>query len=499
MGSRLESSGSKMSQKMENNFSVTFDRATVKISDKIWNFTLHLVKKVLENVGMDEGEWLLKMPHRVRKKGLEKFQALRLVDYGTLKAVRVRCKPRGNETCFEYTLVPPVGIDINLLFNLLQRVHPRTLEIHDTLAMAAATYYPETREISKFSLRPLPPLPPKTDWTVGGRLSPQAEISKEKPKSENQFNKKEILSDVTPKQSQIDLKLKNTPSVEEEKTTSNGIEKISSLAIKEAILFSDQEVMDRALIAISFVSEGGYAKKSLASESMINNLEINNFIKKYGVSYKSVPGAMRALTMGLKKNNYIEQIYYGMGSESVRGYELTEKGIKRICALKKFLCENLIQKMNHNWSADVEENFSDKSEATSRAISDIESSQEIESSQVEKYSKLESLVASLKESNDQIVDANSFIENLNSEKNDLAAELFGVDLAIQEQNKIKEEIERRINKFKEKQKEIKKQIEVKEKEIEDWRLYLVPYVEEKDRLKKEIEKLANLVGIGLQS
>lgn len=526
-------------------FAVEFDRASVKISDKIWNLTLGLVRKVLENAGLDEGGWYLKVPHRVRKKGHERFKVLRLDDRVGAKGIRIRCKPQGNETSFEYTLVPPEGINLNDLFILLQRVNPKTLEIHDTLALKAAIEsteyrgidFPVTRAIVDNIYRKIKSEPEKIT-----NLSPADSSSAADPvdapvkaadapvdanEAASRFNPPRPFNSPRPKPLEWVRAQKKTDENKEESISlkeiarnispvEDKIEKIHSLALTEPTLLGDQEVLDRALVAMSFVTTEGYCARLDASNSIIKNLDILNFIENVSQgAYNAIESAMRSLTMALRKNNYIERVYYGK-SEGVRGYKFTPKAEKRIIALQKFLDDNILSQINPSWSkftkqeefiedsgqneTDVEITETPNKDISPMSVRDVSSEAVREAeAETEHYSRLESLISELRDLNDQIVEADGFINNLNSEKTDLQAELYGIEKAIEEQIRCKEEIEKRINKFQEKQKEMKDQIENKEREILDWQRFQLPCVTEKDKIKKQMENLANDLGIGLRA
>lgn len=501
---------------------------------------MNLVKKVLENAGMDEGEWYLRLPHRIRKKGNERFKAIRQDHNGKVRGVRIRCKPAGNDTSFEYTLVPPSDVDTDTLFSLLSRVHPKNLDIYDTLAMKAAIQYPEIRELAGtkpiFPLRrhnrsteeasaeisQRPDTKKDTELEVGTTekqtlkaicsefATPVERLKawKERSESEDEFCPETgTVCDGTVIGADADgvyVALPGgaggiipTPNVDKIKNSDSNIEKISSLALTEPILLSDQEAMDRALIAIAFVSQNGYAKRTAASNSIIQNLEILNFIEKISKGgYVSVEGAMRALTMALRKNNYIERVHCSPKTDAVKGYKITHKGEKRILALKKFLSNEILHKINHDWVKFTDDN-EESIELIENTIEDSKQENPIVENEIEHYEKLEALISALKDANNQIVEANGFIDNLNSEKTDLSVELFGIEKAIEEQIKCKEEIEKRISKLQGKKEEIKNKVGEKQKEIEDWRMYQGPYMTEKDKIKKQIETLAGSVGIGV--
>lgn len=97
--------------------------------------TVNLVKNLLERLSYS-GTWTMICQRRAKKRVEETFRALRLEQNG----IRIRCKPGGNETCYEYVLMPPheTTQSNDQLLQQLQRVHPRRLEIPDVPSMTVS-------------------------------------------------------------------------------------------------------------------------------------------------------------------------------------------------------------------------------------------------------------------------------------------------------------------------------------------------------------------------
>lgn len=455
-------------------FSLSFERSSLKITDKkVGNPTMAIVRRVLENAGMNEGEWRLRNPHRIRQKRCERFKVIRLDHSAGSKGIRIKCKPGGNDTSFEYTLVPPPEVDMNVLYHALERVHPNTLEIHDTVALAAAIFHPELRESG------VPPLVRPKVMPVGS--------------SESNDMPKEHCSLVN--DSDVETQTNEKPvsaAVIAQAIEQKAVNKISDLRLDEPAEMNDQEVLDKALIALSFVMENGYARKNPASTAIIENLGMDNFTKNIsGGTYASVPGAMRALTMALRAGQFLERVYCnsenGGFTDQIRGYKITFKGEKRINALKPFLADNLIAKMRPNWSRGGSvEDISDSCEKTSESLENQQKTDKIQELTNEELSKLKSWITSLEEANVQIQEVNIVIENLDAEKSDLDINIAGISAVRAQYLKQKEEIDSAIAKLDEKEKEIKEQIAKKDSEIKDWLKFKSPYVEEKEKLELQI-------------
>jgi hypothetical protein len=472
-------------------FSLSFERSSLKISDKkVGNPTMAIVRRVLENAGMNEGEWKLRIPHRIRQKRCERFKAIRLDYSAGSKGIRIRCKPGGNDTSFEYTLVPPPEVDMNVLYHALERVHPNSLEIHDTVALAAAIFHPELREAGIFIANSA--LHQKKLSIVEEKSEPhQAEIEAEIEAEIGRWAscdltaKAEIGAEVEPE----------SFATIAEAVEQKAVNKISDLRLDEPADMDDQEVLDKALIALSFVMENGYARKNPASSAIIENLDVDNFTRNIsGGKYASIPGAMRALTMALRAGQFLDRVYCSSGNggftDQIRGYKITSKGEKRINALKPFLAENLIAKMRPNWArGGYAEQIQESQEEIAEPLQSQQITEETDKIQQltnEELSRLKSWIASLEEANVQIQEVNIVIENLTAEKSDLDINVAGISAVRAQHLKQKEEIDAAMAKLDEKEKEIKEQMAKKDSEIKDWLKFKSPYVEEKEKLELQI-------------
>jgi hypothetical protein len=123
----------------ENHVEVLFDDNIKIIDHKLVNATLGMVRGVLEGACLfGEGTWVLKDSRRIRKKGRERFRAIRLESKYGSKSIRIWCRPMGNDTSFEYSLVPPQETDIEMAYSLLLRVNPITMKIPESTDLPGA-------------------------------------------------------------------------------------------------------------------------------------------------------------------------------------------------------------------------------------------------------------------------------------------------------------------------------------------------------------------------
>lgn len=434
-------------------FRIVFDNIFRRLERKISGATMELVGTLLKNAGLDEGEWILKDSHRIKKKGRERFHVIRVESRSGAKSVRVWCKPRGNDSCFEYSLVPPAGIDADDVFHILKRANPVTLEVAESPTLPGVF------------LSHVIDAPPKL--AIPERT--QAVEVKEEPPAAEEAPEEEI----------------NVPAPLGENRPAGGLIKPQetniefSLAVDEPCLLSDQEVMDKALLAISFVSVDGYAKKIEASNSIIKNLKIREFVENIsGGTYTSVEGAMRALTMALSnRGHYIQKLHYPSG-EGVRGYKLTAKAERRILALR----EKYGIAGGHVKVVDVSEPNGGEEEG----ITHSEASEELNRFESGDLDRLQALIKECKEAENHIREVDAVIINLDAEISDLQIDMEALDLAERERLRQIEELNRDIERIRAKKGPIAESMNQKRLDREGWERDKAPVAAKKSEIEMEI-------------
>lgn len=116
---------------------IVFDNSIKRSEKKVVNPTRALMTAILEEAGFD-GVWGLKDSRRIKKKGRERFGPIRIESRAGAKSIRIWCKPRGNDTAFEYSLSAPEGTDLQMSFAVLKRVNPVTLKVAESPSLPMA-------------------------------------------------------------------------------------------------------------------------------------------------------------------------------------------------------------------------------------------------------------------------------------------------------------------------------------------------------------------------
>lgn len=387
----------------QNMAEVVFDCAIRGLDRRLSGPTTSLVERVLDEAGL-EGVWKLKDSRRIRKKGRDRFSTIRVESRGGSKSIRMWCKPQGNDTAFEYSLHPPKEVDIDLAYSILSRVHPVTLQI------------PESRTLPGAFLGRL----------VG--VDPIEGLNRNRKHSE-------VLGKEDDVEPAVEAKRENPT----EPPIEDGQRMGAILALDPSWTLSCDEAVDRALMAIAFVAEGGYAKRSEASASIIENLDVKGFAGGASESYTSVEGSMRALTMALwKRKRYIERITAnsrggGGPSDSIRGYRITPKGERRLEVLADKFGPEAKGRMNAKWRRDA------------AGVSQSQVSSVLSPAAPKSLSELKELVASHDEAEKQIKELEGLVSLVDSDIDSLRSEMDSLDAEIARMNEVKADIARRMS------------------------------------------------------
>lgn len=447
-------------------FNILFESSIKRSEKKVAGPTVGLLKKILANAGMDEGEWVLRDSRRIKKKGRERFHAIRIEERSGRKSVRVWCKPAGNDSCFEYTLLPPAEVDTQTLFSVLKRVNPVSLEI------------PESRNLPRAFIEhvidAIPSVLPPAPSSVDSASSSDEGDHRENLDSDAEAEIREAVRDLN--------LLESGSSGQIAESISPSKESVAELMLDEPALMSDQEVMDKALIAIGVVAPNGYAKKVEASNSVIDKLGIKKFVGEVsGGMYTSVEGAMRALTMALRSAGYLERVHYtaedGTVSKGIKGYKLTPKALKRIASLKAVRGDCVLPESDTISEATVvDETISEVKKDESHEIGFNSND----------LPRLKSLIAEHEEAELQLKEIDGILGNLDSEIADIRLDATGLELAEREKIKQIEAMQSEVQRIRDKKVSIKEKLERKQKEKKEWEEMKSPHISEKARVEAEI-------------
>lgn len=460
-------------------FNISFDSLFRRTEKKMAAPTVELISKILTNAGLDEGEWVLRDSHRIKKKGRDRFHAIRVESRGGAKSVRIWCKPRGNDTCFEYSLVPPADVEAEIAFSVLRRANPVTLQV------------PESRDLPEAFLRRVIGIPDKPTERI-----PILEVADKAPREPLEEREEENRVELRPTTAEAAAALESPiPNALEANDMTTSEEKGRSLLLDESVILSDQEVMDKALLAISFVAQNGYARKNEASNSIVENLGLKNFVSQIsGGTYTSIEGAMRALTMALRtRGRYIERVHYttadGRASEGVRGYKITAKGEKRIMALRDRYDESVASKIAPRWSSESESANGVTPSPSERPSEEIVMVSEIDSLTSAGIAKLRSLLDEHQTAESHAKEVDAILANLDLEVADLRLDLTAFELAEKEKMRQIQELERDIERIKTKREPVEQKIKQKMSERGEWERDKAPMVAKKTTIENEISGL----------
>ena len=306
---------------------VRFERISFGINEKkVLTPTIKMVEMALMNVGFKQGAWLLKNPQRTRKKSAERFRAIRFDGTG----VRIRCKPGGNDTCYEWTLFPPAGTDQDLLFADLCGLHPKDLRV----VKSSAFIHSEGATLGGLVMRmanpepkmPLAPLAPAAETKEPQEVPPRHAETPIEADME-----REVSDEVEARASLAGVSA----------AFRKEIHRIDSLDISNmgGVSMSDDFVMDRALVAFRIGSSGEeFVKRSISSDAMVRLLNVEGLIKNSDI-YESTRGTMKAIMMAMVKKGYVDRMVYGENTTS--GYKITKRGCKRLAVLEQMLSPKL--------------------------------------------------------------------------------------------------------------------------------------------------------------
>jgi len=448
---------------------LVFESSIRRSEKKIVNPTKALMLNVLDEAGF-EGVWELKDSRRIKKKGRERFGAIRLESRAGAKSVRVWCKPRGNDTAFEYSLFPPAGVDLQMAFAVLKRVSPITLRVSESPELPKA--------VMARALNIDLPMP-KEEEIVEVEDSEPASLPANEDLQENPATEEAAAGHG---------ETEGDAAAEPMRTA------FPSMELEPSTLLSDQGAMDRALMAIGFVAEFGYAKKAEASSSIVRSLGIKSFVSGLSPTYTSVEGAMRALTMALrKKGRYIERIrcesQNGRGvSEGVRGYRITSAGERRLEAIKGNFGPEVESRLNPVWrkgsapKATQGQSCPVPSPASEDPAPPVSNSAAAAAVSPVSITRIKDLLASYEDSDRQVAEIDGVLGSMEEEIRNLRVDIEALDLAEKEKLRQIDSIRGELDRIASRRGEASKRLAQKESERKDWAEMKAPHQKERERI-----------------
>lgn len=300
---------------------VRYERISLGINEKkVLTPTMRMVEMALSNIGFKDGTWVLRSPHRTRKKGAERFRAIRTEGLG----LRIRCKPAGNDTCYEWTLTPPEGVDRDLLFTDLCGLHPKDLRlVRSAPSVRGATAV--LLGLKGLAGESSPPVLPSL-FKSGPDEERPADGANKQTIDREAANAKEDLGESHERVAEA-----VGVGVHAVEKNLNPLD-ISSLGDGK---LRSSEVLDKALIAIGSAMEGTFINSKDCSRAVVSGLKIDSLVAGGG-SYDSVQGAMKSLMTNICNAGYFDRVSgerkTGKGLWT-KGYNITDKGKSRLSEL----------------------------------------------------------------------------------------------------------------------------------------------------------------------
>jgi hypothetical protein len=463
---------------------VVLESAIKRSEKKIVNPTKALVTNLLEEAGLD-GVWSVRDSRRIKKKGRERFGTIRIESRAGSTSIRFWCKPRGNDTAFEYSLFPPADVDIQTAFAILKRVSPITLRVAESPSLPTA--------VLARALNIDNPIPMEQERIV--EVSDEGRTAEENAPSELAGDERDLsLAEKVEIQEGDVLGAKTPADSESEVVLDDSAEDdgdFNPLELDPSFLLSDHEAMDRAIVAMSFVAQLGYAKKSEASSSIVRHLGIKRFVSSQSTLYKSVQGAMRALTMALRKRGkYIKRIRYesargGGVSRGIRGYKFTSAGVRRLELVKGRFGPSVEAMVNANWAVESE-GLPTVADKRDEAVSPKEASAACSPKSI---SKVKELVSSYELAEKQVREVDEVISSAEEEIAKLKLDLQALEIAEREKKRqmdaLRDEVERMLMR----RQEVSEKLAQKESERKEWEEMKRPHKMEVDRINGLLSSL----------
>ena len=433
---------------------VKFERISFSINEKkTLNPTLKMVEMALMNAGYMDGLWMLRSPERKRKKIGERFRAIRHDSTGN--GIRIRCKPGGNETCYEWTLFPPSGTDVDMLFQDLCTLHPKDLRIIRSSTAAAS----EVASLAGLYKRVVDSKPELAHV----RKEEMHSVEKHEDDEEEASNHEDPLvasNNVTMEDAAVAVRPE--------------MHRIESLDISNMGLggVEGDFTVSRVLVAFG-VALGGerYIRRSDSSEIMRRLLNIDGLTATSPV-YSSFKGAMKSIMTVLCNKGYIRRI---VANNVTSGYEITKKGSSQIEALKQMLSPELSKFLEAWGKPGPAETVSKVSEARQEPIAKIGGIEALKE-MIDRYESLESKIKELK----------TLISEFSSEGENGRLLVSGLSKTIEDKKMEREFLDGEIARLESKMAELRAVEDKNESDLGEFRSELEKLVEERSEIESQI-------------
>ena len=436
--------GRKMTTPQE--LALSFEIDMKKSERKVTNPTKSLVMFVLEESGFG-GVWEMRDPRQIKKKGRERFKAIRIESRSGRLGIRVWCKPRGNDTCFEYSLVPPLEVDIQSAFSVLTRVSGVTLKIKESPTLPGAV--------------------------MGRLMGVPASLSSWKPEAFVPAVESEV----------VEVAEADVQSIHEE---SQVHPEFPSLIIDRQQSISSPESIDKALVAIGFVATDGHVEVLDALDS----LKLHLGLKAQGATsvLKSLASSMKDLGGYIKR---VKEVPAKNGSGVGRiGYKITEKGEERLEEIRLSYGPEVEARLGSGWKSKTDHPRIAPLDAPCDRLS-VVSAEVARSVMPDAIARIKSLVASYDEADRQASEYSGVIGVVDEDILKLGAEIERLCRSEKTLGAQMDKLQKEIDEIRAKKQKHERELSEKRAERDDWEKMRSPHHIEKIRIGSLLSELGD--------
>lgn len=442
---------------------LVFELDVKKAEKKVANPTKNLMISILHEAGFD-GEWQVRDSRQIKKRGRERFGVIRLESRVGRASIRVWCKPRGNETCFEYSLIPPSGVDVQRAFALLKKVNGITLMIPE----------PGTIPLGIEGMM------------VGVPTAPKGMDEVEEVREDISQASVEAGADDKGLQPVGQVEADGLPTPDEESEFPSLILNLGE---------TGPSAMDKALVAVGFVAVDGYAKKEEAFDSIVRHLGLCGLARQKSVS---VEESLRICASAMRDSyGYIRRVRHSSkdrksATDSIMGFKLTGRGQERLDAIRSSYGPEVEKRLGTRWRlAESVKEASGVQDAPS--VEDgVVRSQASSAVLPDALARIKVLLASYEEAIRQISEHDQVIRPIDEGIGELEKQIAELDRSGNDiEAKIKE-LQESLEGISSRKSELRGEIDKKVKEKGDWETLKEPYSREKSRVESILSGLGVL-------
>lgn len=452
---------------------LVFELDVKKAEKKVANPTKNLMVSILQEAGFD-GEWQVRDSRQIKKRGRERFGVIRLESRVGRASIRVWCKPRGNETCFEYSLIPPSGVDVPLAFAVLKKVNGITLRIPELGTIPLAV---------EGMMLGIPTAPKGMDRV--------AEVREAASQASVVLDASEGAA-----AEERGLEVQHEPVGRDEADAPPCPDDESEFpSLRLHLGETGSSAMDKALVAVGFVAVEGYAKKEEAFDSIVQHLGLCEIARQKLVS---VEESLRICASAMKDTyGYIRRVRHSSkdrkaASDSIMGFKLTGRGQERLDAVRSSYGPEVEMRLGERWRLAGSVKEASEAQDAPSVEDGVAGSQASSAVLPDALVRIKTLLASYEEAIRQVSEHDQVIRPIDESIGELEKQIAELDRSGKGiEDKIKE-LRESLEGISSRKSELQGEIDKKSKEKGDWEALKEPHSKEKSRVESILSGLGVL-------